>query len=186
MSSFSIRRVNKEIKIIQTKIDSDKLPNLFKRFNFTVNEEVLEITGPGFFCNLQIPSNYPFRPYKVISNGVPYCKRLLNLYDNNKNIDKNVFIFFFKTLYLIEPRLLNLDSCYCCLSITCPNLWCPSFSFVKLLFEQLEVRFIEEYSSKYRDLKFIYDKLFYNFPKEIIDMILDMNMVHHNVDSLTD
>ena len=53
MSSFSIRRVNNEIKTIKKKIDSDKLPNFLKVFNFTVKEEFLEITGPNFFFNLQ-------------------------------------------------------------------------------------------------------------------------------------
>ena len=174
MTNFNIRRVNSEIRIIQKKIDSGNLP-ILTGYTFEIIQEFLEIVGPNFYTKLEIPKNYPFKPYYI---GKPYYKSLVNLQEKIKNNDKNIYCFFFKCLYSIEPKMLSSDVCYCCSSVTCSYKWCPSFSFVKVIVEQLEVDFLETYSSakKFNYLKNIYG-LFEKFPIEIIDKIVDMNLI---------
>jgi hypothetical protein len=181
MSLFNIKRVNSELRIIQNKINSDKMPMFLKEYKFEIVENFLEITGPDFFSRLEIPKNYPFRPYKVNFSKIPHLRNLINVQEKIKNNDKHVYIFFFKSLYSIEPTFLKTDTCYCCSSVTCSNIWCPSFSFVKVLFEQLEIEFIESYSSvkSFNYLKNIYGRLFEKIPIEVIDKIVNMNLVNN-------
>jgi pantothenate kinase len=71
---------------------------------------------------------------------------------------------------------LNKHDCYCCKSLTCINEWCPSFTFINLLLEQLEVKFMNSYSSNlvYRYIKDTYDKLFFKLPPDIVLNIIDL------------
>ena len=70
--------------------------------------------------------------------------------------------------------MLKKYDCYCCSSIMCSNLWCPSYTFVNIILEYLEISFIERYSSpiNYKYLTSIYNSIFFKFPPEIIDLIL--------------
>jgi hypothetical protein len=56
----------------------------------------------------------------------------------------------------------------------CTYEWCPSFTFTNLLLEQLEIKFMECYSSNlgYRHLKNIYDKLFLKLPNDIVPNLI--------------
>ena len=142
---------------------------------------------------LQFPEFYPFKPYSVISydsniknnllhNEISYYKYLINVNNklqlNAKN--KNIYKFFFKNLYSYQPYFLDLskNDCYCCNSITCKNMWSPASTINSIIYEYLEIRFIETYSSEigYTYLCNIYNKLMYNIlgklPQEIIETIL--------------
>jgi len=148
------------------------------------NKKLLELKFPEF---------YPFKPYSVISydsniknnllhNEISYYKYLINVNNklqlNAKN--KNIYKFFFKNLYSYQPYFLDLskNDCYCCNSITCKNMWSPASTINSIIYEYLEIRFIETYSSEigYTYLCNIYNKLMYNIlgklPQEIIETIL--------------
>ena len=158
--NFSLRRVAKEIE------------------NFQNNKHYLMIYDKylNLFTQLEVTQNYPFNPYNVINfnskNKVPYLNNLNNLTEIFKNRDKIYYIFFFRCMYSLNPKFLNLNKqeCYCCKSMMCKNEWCPSFTFINLLLELIEVKFIECYSSNlsYRYIKNIYDKLFVKLPDELI------------------
>ena len=142
---------------------------------------------------LKFPEYYPFKPYSVISydsnikhdlpyNDISYYKYLINVNNklqlNTKN--KDIYKFFFKNLYSYEPYFLDLskNDCFCCNSITCKNMWSPASTINSIIYEYLEIRFIETYSSEkgYNYLCNIYNNLMYNIlgklPQEIIETIL--------------
>jgi len=142
---------------------------------------------------LKFPEYYPFKPYSVISydsnikldlpyNDISYYKYLINVNNklqlNTKN--KDIYKFFFKNLYSYEPYFLDLskNDCFCCNSITCKNMWSPASTINSIIYEYLEIRFIETYSSEigYSYLCNIYNNLMYNvlgkLPQEIIETIL--------------
>ena len=142
---------------------------------------------------LKFPEYYPFKPYSVISydsnikhdlpyNDISYYKYLINVNNklqlNTKN--KNIYKFFFKNLYSYEPYFLALskNDCFCCNSITCKNMWSPASTINSIIYEYLEIRFIETYSSEkgYSYLCNIYNNLMHNIlgklPEEIIETIL--------------
>jgi hypothetical protein len=148
------------------------------------NKKLLELKFPEF---------YPFKPYSVVSydsniknnllhNEISYYKYLINVNNklqlNAKN--KNIYKFFFKNLYSYQPYFLDLskNDCYCCNSITCKNMWSPASTINSIIYEYLEIRFIETYSSEigYNYLCNIYNNLMYNIlgklPQEIIETIL--------------
>ena len=81
-------------------------------------------------------------------------------------------------MYSINPKFLNLDKneCYCCKSLMCTNEWCPNFTFTNLLLEQLEIGFMECYSSNlsYIYIKYIYDNLFFKLPPDIVLNIFNL------------
>ena len=142
---------------------------------------------------LKFPEYYPFNPYSVISyesnviNNLPhyeisYYKYLINVGNKIQARNKHIFKFFFKNLYSYEPYFLNLskNDCYCCNSITCKDLWSPASTINLIIYEYLEIRFIETYSSisGYSYLCNIYNNLMHNIlgklPQEIIETILDL------------
>ena len=148
------------------------------------NEKLLELKFPEF---------YPFKPYSVISynsnakndllhNEISYYKYLINVNNKiqHKSKDKNIFKFFYKNLYCLQPVFLDLSNidCYCCNSITCKNMWSPASTINSIIYEYLEIRFIETYSSEngYSYLCNIYNNLMHNIlgklPQEIIETIL--------------
>jgi hypothetical protein len=185
--SFSLRRVQKEIENFKAKKYTHKL-NFFDNFKFEIlsqnNKNYLMIYDKylDLFTQLEVNQCYPFKPYNVIylrfKNNLPYLNNLNNLTELFKNRDKIIYIFFFKCIYSISPRFLSLDKneCYCCKSLMCTNEWCPSFTFINLLLEQLEIKFMESYSSNlsYRYIKNIYDKLFFKLPPDIVLNILNL------------
>ena len=152
------------------------------------------------FLELKIPESYPFKPYSVVNYNsiflnnsmylkknyydqnykISYSKYMNNVYEKIKHKDKNIYKFFYNNLYGINPRFLNLkkNSCYCCSSIICIELWSPSITFNNIIFDHLEIQFIEKYSSNigYKYLENIYNNLFYNIfkkiPEEIIKIII--------------
>ena len=142
---------------------------------------------------LKFPEYYPFNPYSVISydskviNNLPhyeisYYKYLINVSNKIQAKDKHIFKFFFKNLYSLQPVFLDLskNDCYCCNSITCKDLWSPASTINLIIYEYLEIRFIETYSSSsgYSYLCNIYNNLMHNIlgklPQEIIETILDL------------
>ena len=138
------------------------------------------------FLQLAYPEYYPFKPYSVLSyrsntkNDMSYYKYLIAVNNAIKHKDKTIYKFFYKNLYGHEPLFLNLASndCYCCNSNTCRNIWSPSLTISSIIFEQLEIRFIETYCSKvgYNYLSNIYNNLMHSvlgkLPEEIISAIL--------------
>lgn len=188
--SFSLRRVQKEIENFQVKKNTYefKLSNFFNNLKFEIlsqnNKNYLMIYDKylNLFTQLEINQCYPFKPYNVIylnfSNSLTYLNNLINLTTLFNKRDKTVYIFFFKCMYLINPKFLNLNKyeCYCCKSLMCTSEWCPSFTFTNLLLEQLEVKFMECYSSNisYRYIKNIYDKLFLILPSDVILNLIDL------------
>jgi hypothetical protein len=140
---------------------------------------------------LKFEEYYPFKPYSVISydsnitnnlphNKISYYKYLIDVGNKIQTKDKNIFKFFFKNLYSLQPNFLNLSNneCYCCNSITCKDIWCPALTINSIIYEYLEIRFIETYSSEigYNYLCNIYNNLMHNIlgklPQEIIETIL--------------
>ena len=182
--SFSMRRVKKEIENFQIKKNTYeiKIFNFFDKLHFdfiNVNNKkylVIYYTHLDIFTQLEITQNYPFKPYNVVyfnsKYKVPYLNNLNNLTGLFNNREMNIYSFFFKCLYSINPKFLNLNKneCYCCKSLMCTNEWCPSFTFTNLLLELIEVKFIECYSSNlsYRYIKNIYDTLFLKLPSDVI------------------
>lgn len=166
---------------------------------------ITNLQTKSLFLELEIPDHYPFKPYSVVNynskyvlnskyftnkyfnyngnNKISYSKYMNNIYEKIKDKDKTIYAFFFKNLYGFEPKFLNLkkNDCYCCSSIICSNLWSPSITFNNLIFEQLELQFIEKYSSElgYKYLVNIYNNyynIFHNqkkLPDEIISKILN-------------
>jgi len=156
------------------------------------------------FLELNIPQTYPFKSYNVVNfnnyynyynnnnnnnnnnnknfnnynnnNGLCYYKYINNVSAKINNYDKNVYKFFYKCLYNCEPYFLMLKKydCYCCSSIMCSNLWCPAYTFVNIILEHLEIRFIERYSScvSYKYLTSIYSNIFSRVPPDIFELIL--------------
>ena len=187
--NFSLRRVSKEIENFQNNkmIYKLKIFDFFDKLHFEFftenNKHYLMIYDKylNLFTQLEVTQNYPFNPYNVINfnskNKVPYLNNLNNLTELFKNRDKIYYIFFFRCMYSLNPKFLNLDKneCYCCKSLMCKTEWCPSFTFTNLLLEQSEIKFIECYSSTigYRYIKNIYDNLFIKLPNDIILKILE-------------
>ena len=141
---------------------------------------------------LKFPEYYPFKPYSVISynsnfkndllhNEISYYKYLINVGNKIQTKDKRIFKFFFKNMYSLQPVFIDLskNDCYCCNSITCKDLWSPASTINSIIYEYLEIRFIETYSSEtgYNYLCNIYNNLIHNIlgklPQEIIETILD-------------
>ena len=142
---------------------------------------------------LKFPEYYPFNPFSVINydsyiknellyNKISYYKYLINVNNKIQTKDKHIFKFFFKNLYSLQPVFLDLskNDCYCCNSITCKDLWSPASTINLIIYEYLEIRFIETYSSinGYKYLCNIYNNLMHNIlgklPQEIIETILDL------------
>jgi hypothetical protein len=185
--NFSLRRVQKEIENFQIKKGTNQI-KIFDHFKFEIitqnNKNYLMVYDKylDLFTQLEINQGYPFKPYDVtylnLNNSLPYLNNLNNLTGLFKNRDKTVYIFFFKSMYSISPKFLNLNKndCYCCKSLTCINEWCPSFTFTNLLLEQLEVKFMNSYSSNlvYRYIKDTYEKLFFKLPHDVILNIINL------------
>lgn len=140
---------------------------------------------------LKFPEYYPFKPYSVISydsnvnndllnNEISYYKYLINVGNKIQAKNKNIYKFFFNNLYSLQPIFIDLskNDCYCCNSITCKNMWSPASTINSVIYEYLEIRFIETYSSEknYSHLCNIYNNLMLNvlgkLPQEIIETIL--------------
>jgi hypothetical protein len=140
---------------------------------------------------LKFPEYYPFKPYSVISydsnvnndllnNEISYYKYLINVGNKIQARNKNIYKFFFNNLYSLQPIFIDLskNDCYCCNSITCKNMWSPASTINSVIYEYLEIRFIETYSSEkgYNYLCNIYNNLMLNvlgkLPEEIIETIL--------------
>jgi hypothetical protein len=140
---------------------------------------------------LKFPEYYPFKPYSVISydsnikndllnNEISYYKYLINAGNKIQARNKNIYKFFFNNLYSLQPIFIDLskNDCYCCNSITCKNMWSPASTINSVIYEYLEIRFIETYSSekRYSHLCNIYNNLMLNvlgkLPEEIIETIL--------------
>ena len=218
MSKIFLKRINKEIQNFYEKKYLEKNNYSYYLINFLDNlniENIIYNYGEGdkffltitnlqrnlLFLELEIPDQYPFKPYSVVNynsiyltnkyfnynsnNKISYSKYMNNVYEKIKHKDKNIYAFFFKNLYGFEPKFLNLNKndCYCCSSIICNNLWSPSITFSNLIFEQLELTFIEKYSSElgYKYLVNIYNnyynimhnQLYKKLPDEIISKILN-------------
>ena len=154
------------------------------------------------FLELKIPESYPFKPYSVVNYNsiflnksmyfkknyydqnykISYSKYMNNIYEKIKHKDKKIYQFFYNNLYNINSRFLNLqkNSCYCCSSIVCNDLWSPSITFNNIIFDHLEIQFIEKYSSNisYKYLFNIYNNLFYNILKKIPEEIIKIILQH--------
>ena len=163
--------------------------------NNTNNDEyylLIKNSKNKLILELKFEEYYPFKPYSVISydsniknallnNEISYYKYLINVGNKIQARNKNIYKFFFNNLYSYEPYFLNLskNDCYCCNSITCKNMWSPASTINSVIYEYLEIRFIETYSSEkgYNYLCNIYNNLMHNIlgklPQEIIETILN-------------
>ena len=197
MPPLSLKRITKEVANINDKdyIEHSTYSKEFKNYLASLTFFLTEINidtsniylvikskdKDKLFLELSIPQTYPFRSYKVVNynnnnNGLCYYKYINNISAKITNYDKNIYKFFYKCLYNCEPYFLMLKKydCYCCSSIMCSNLWCPSYTFVNIILEYLEISFIERFSSplNYKYLVAIYNSIFFKFPPEISDHIL--------------
>jgi hypothetical protein len=165
---------------------------------------IKNILTDTIILELKIPETYPFKPYSVVDYNsiflnnsmyfkknyynydqnykISYSKYMNNVYEKIKHKDKKIYQFFYNNLYGIYSRFLNLEknSCYCCSSIVCNDLWTPSITFNNIIFDHLEIQFIEKYSSNlnYKYLQNIYNRLhtselFIKLPDELINKILN-------------
>ena len=199
MSKAFIKRVDKEIqnfndkKYLENNNYSQKVTNFLDNLNVKIIIGDLQyflliknLKNNKIFLELEIPDQYPFKPYSVVDydsiyRKVDYLKHLNNIYQKIKHRDVNIYKFFYKNLYELNPKFLNLqkDKCFCCYAITCSELWYPSITFNNLILEHLEIQFIENYSSQtgYKYLDNIYGNLLNNIftklPGEIIEKILN-------------
>ena len=203
MSKIFLKRVNKEIQNFYEKKKFENITSLYLlNFLNNLSIEVIILDNKHsndyhlliknslinkIFLQLQIPETYPFTPYKPIiyddSDKISYFKYINNVYEKIKYKDKKIYIFFFNKLYGIESRFLKLEknNCYCCSSIFCTFLWSPAYTFNNIIFDHLEIQFIDKYSSNlnYRYLNNIYynlfnnHKLFSKLPIELINKILN-------------
>jgi hypothetical protein len=195
MPHLSLKRITKEVANINDKeyIEHSTYSKEFKNYLSSLTIFLTEINTDissnhlvirekdKLLLELNIPQTYPFKSYNVVNynnnNGLSYYKYMNNVYAKIANYDKNVYKFFYKCLYNCEPYFLMLEKydCYCCSSIMCSNLWCPAFTFVNIILEHLEIRFIERYSSfiSYKYLTSIYSNIFSKFPPEIVELILN-------------
>jgi hypothetical protein len=185
--SFSLRRVQKEIENFKIKKNTYplKIFNFFDNLNFEIspheNKNYLMIYDKylDLLTQIEISKSYPFTPYNVVyfnsKNRVPYLNNLTNLTELFKRRDTEMYAFFYKCMFSVDAKFLNLkkEECYCCNSITCSNKWCPNLTFSNLLLEQVEIKFIECYSSNigHRYIKNIYDNLFMKLPPDTIKLI---------------
>jgi hypothetical protein len=192
--SFSLRRVQKEIENFKNKKHNYrfKILEFFDNLKFEIlsqnNKNYLMIYDKylNLFTQLEIEKSYPFKPYDVVylnlNNSLPYLKNLNNLTSLFKKRDTETYEFFFRCMYSINPKFLKLDKyeCYCCKSLMCKNEWCPNFTFTNLLLEQVEIKFINCYSSNlgYRYIKNIYDTLFIKLNSDIILHISDYTLLY--------
>ena len=209
MSPSSLKRINKEIKNFNEKmycshIFSHNLLAFLGNLNLTIisvntnnntNKDeyfvLIKNRKNKKLLELKFPEYYPFKPYSVISydsnvnndllnNEISYYKYLINVANKIQTRNKNIYKFFFKNLYSLQPYFLDLskNDCYCCNSITCKNIWSPASTINSIIYEYLEIRFIETYSSEigYNYLCNIYNNLMHNIlgklPQEIIEIIL--------------
>jgi len=209
MSPSSLKRINKEIKNFNEKmycshIFSHNLLAFLGNLNLTIisvntnnntNKDeyfvLIKNRKNKKLLELKFPEYYPFKPYSVISydsnvnndllnNEISYYKYLINVANKIQTRNKNIYKFFFKNLYSLQPYFLDLskNDCYCCNSITCKNMWSPASTINSVIYEYLEIRFIETYSSEigYNYLCNIYNNLIHNIlgklPQEIIETIL--------------
>jgi len=209
MSPSSLKRINKEIKNFNEKmycshICSHNLLAFLGNLNLTIisintnnntNKDeyfvLIKNRKNKKLLELKFPEYYPFKPYSVISydsnitnnllhNKISYYKYLIDVGNKIQTKDKNIFKFFFKNLYSLQPIFIDLskNDCYCCNSITCKNMWSPASTINSVIYEYLEIRFIETYSSenRYSHLCNIYNNLMLNvlgkLPEEIIETIL--------------
>lgn len=184
-------RINKEIQnfnnknYLQNKNYSKNIINFFKNINTEIisvdNNYYLQIwNNNNFLILLSIPVVYPFNPYKIFQFNnyllnINYNKYLYNIYNNIKYKNQEIFYFFYRSMYLNEPNFINKQSCYCCNSITCNNLWSPVYTFQNILLEIIEIEFIKKYST---NLKYKYLLNIYNFfnnllPYDIIEKIIN-------------
>ena len=206
MPSIALKRINKEIqnynektyyntaysKALLSYLDGLRLEirimtiankdTYFLLIKDAKNEQILQLTYPEY---------YPFKPYSVLSykskimkniyvaNEMSYYKYLIAVGNKLKHKDKNIYAFFYRNLYGREPLFLNLNNndCYCCNSVTCLNLWSPSLTINSIIYEQLEIQFIESYCSEigYSYLSAIYNNLMHTvlgkLPDEIISAL---------------
>ena len=194
MPHLSLKRITKEVANINDKeyIEHSTYSKEFKNYLSSLTIFLTEINTDissnhlvirekdKLLLELNIPQTYPFKSYNVVNynnnNGLCYYKYMNNMYAKIANYDKNVYKFFYKCLYNCEPYFLMLEKydCYCCSSIMCSNLWCPAYTFINIILEHLEIRFIERYSSlvSYKYLTSIYSYIFSRFPPEIFELIL--------------
>lgn len=208
MPSIALKRINKEIQNYNTKaylasIESagfskyllDYLAGLKLEISImTISDKdeyflLIKDANNAQILQLAYPEFYPFKPYSVLSyrspiintkNHMSYYKYLIAVNNTIKHKDKTIYKFFYKNLYGHEPLFLNLcnNECYCCNSNTCTNVWSPSLTINSIIFEQLEIQFIETYCSNngYNYLANIYNKLMHTIlgklPEEIISVIL--------------
>ena len=208
MPSIALKRINKEIQNYNTKayLATSESASFSKHLlsylsGLTLEISIMSISNKDEYfllikdCNnkqilqLAYPEFYPFKPYSVLScrspiintkNDMSYYKYLIAVNNAIKTKDRNIYKFFYKNLYGHEPLFLNLGSneCYCCNSNTCRNVWSPSLTINSIIFEQLEIQFIETYCSniRYNYLANIYNKLMHTIlgklPEEIITVIL--------------
>jgi len=212
MSPSSLKRINKEIQNFNEKtycstIFSHKLLTFLGNLTLTIiavnsnnnntnNDEyylLIKNSKNKLILQLKFEEYYPFKPYSVISydsniknnlphNKISYYKYLINISNKIQTKDKNIYKFFYKNLYSLQPVFLDLSNndCYCCNSITCKDIWCPALTINSIIYEYLEIRFIETYSSenRYSYLCNIYNNLMYNIlgklPQEIIETIFTL------------
>tara|TARA_Y100000389_G_scaffold39572_1_gene34021 strand:- start:86 stop:703 length:618 start_codon:yes stop_codon:yes gene_type:complete len=199
-----IRRINREIKNFHDEKYNNTYFNNYKKYFETLDIrlifcdddtikhylEIIDKTTKQILLRLIIPNEYPFKPYKVLSyhlcgnSDKNYSKYISELNSKNKIYNNEVLNFFYKIQYN-KPKFLNFDynTCYCCVSYSCPSVWHPGLTLNFMLIEYLEMTFINKYSKPYNYLilentyNYLFENYFNKLPNEIIEMIF--NYMHN-------
>lgn len=199
-----IKRINKEIKNFNDEKYNSTYFNNYKKYfekldirliycddnNIKHYLEISDKKTNQILLRLIIPSEYPFKPYKILSHHLTcnsdknYSKYISELNSKNKIYNNEVLKFFYKIQYN-KPKFLNFDynTCYCCASYSCPSVWHPGLTLNFFLIEYLELSFINKYSKPYNYLYIeniynqLFEKYFNKLPNEIIEMIF--NYMHN-------
>lgn len=199
-----IKRINKEIELYNQNKNLDNYPLNLQYFLNQLNICIQQISfyddfnnkynliitkNNTTFLDLKIPRDYPFKSYMVnefsLYNGSindNYFKYLFKLSDKLKNFNKKILYFFFFKQYNLNSSFLNLSDkdCFCCSSIICSSKWNPKCMFINLIFENLEMQFIDKYTQQdnYYDIICLYyqlyNKTFNILPKELVVYILSI------------
>tara|TARA_Y100000389_G_scaffold47815_1_gene42993 strand:- start:910 stop:1485 length:576 start_codon:yes stop_codon:yes gene_type:complete len=147
------KRINREIEknhnTLQNKFNKDYNIYIYNDdYNFKTNNYILNIYKNNNIYDtvieLYIPSEYPFKPYrvkqfiineKIIKN---YLKYLSDLSYCIKKHNKDILYYYVSIYNKVKPKILYTE-CICCESITCSHKWSPSKTFINIIDEYIEI-----------------------------------------------
>ena len=176
-SNCILRRIFKEVEKFNKNESINKKYYLFMEDNFLICTNY-----KSELFRLNIPSNYPFFPYKVnfFNGSNNYFRYLYSIFSNIKknNYDKKIISFFYNIQFKKISLFLKSDNeCFCCSSILCSNNWSPNLTIINFIDEYEEIKFIELFIKYYKKYENIYINIFNKLSNDIIDQILFLTKI---------